>query len=305
MFHVKHTFMVENLTHCPLCNHSDFLIFLESKDCFLSQELFIIQECKGCGFRFTNPRPTESSMESYYQSEDYISHDSDKGGLIPALYKLARHCTIRAKYRIVRKYSNSQTILDIGCGTGEFLHYCQQRGMNCQGVETAEKARAIARHTKTLAVDSDFLTKKEQSAHYDCITLWHALEHIHRLDETMNKIKNELQRDGVLIIALPNCNSFDARHYGKYWAAYDLPRHIFHFTKDTVEFLATKHEMTCQKIIPMKLDAFYISLLSEKYKYGSQNWIRALRSGLRSNLKSGKPEFGHSSQIYLLKNKIS
>ena len=302
---MKHTFMIENLAHCPLCNHSDFLVFLESKDYFLSQEVFTIQECRGCGFRFTNPRPSESSVENYYQSDDYISHDSDKGGLIPALYNLARHYTIRAKYRIVRKYSNGQTILDIGCGTGEFLQYCHQRGIDCQGVEPAEKARTIARDNRSLVVNSDFLTKKEQPAHYDCITLWHVLEHIHRLDETMSKIKNEMKGDGVLILALPNCNSFDARKYGKYWAAYDLPRHIFHFTKDSVEFLATKHEMTCQKIIPMKLDAFYISLLSEKYKCGSQKWIRALSSGIRSNLKSGKPEFGHSSQIYLLKNKIS
>jgi len=297
--------MIENLTNCPLCNQSDFSVFLESEDYFLSKESFTIQECRSCGFRFSNPRPSESNMGRYYQSDDYISHDAGKGGLITALYTLARHVALRAKYKIVRKFSSGQTILDIGCGTGEFLNLCQQKGMNCKGVEPTEKARKFARDTYSLQVDDDFLTKKEQPEHYDCITLWHVLEHIHRLDETIGKIKKELKRDGVLILALPNCNSFDARQYGKYWAAYDLPRHIYHFTKATVELLAKKNDLTCRKIIPQKLDAFYISLLSEKYKYGSPKWIHAFITGVRSNLKSGKPEFGHSSQIYLLKSKIS
>jgi len=297
--------MVENLTHCPLCNQSDFSIFLEGQDYFLSKESFTIQECVSCGFRFTNPRPSESSVNRYYKSDDYLSHDTDKGGMIPALYRMARHFTLRAKYGILRKFSHGSTILDIGCGTGEFLHFCQQKGMNCQGVEPTEKARKVASDTYSIHVDEDFLTKNEQPGYYDCITLWHVLEHIHRLDETMEKIKSELKRDGVLILALPNCNSFDARKYGKYWAAYDLPRHIFHFTKETVEFLAKKNELICTKIIPQKLDAFYISLLSEKYRSGSPKWIHALMTGLLSNLKAGKPEFGHSSQIYLLKNKIS
>ncbi len=297
--------MVEKLINCPLCNQSDFSIFIEGEDYFLSKEPFIIQECTNCGFRFTNPRPSGSAMSTYYKSDDYISHDSKKGGLIPALYTLARQFTLRTKYRIVRRFSRGKTILDIGCGTGEFLNFCQQRGMSCQGVEPTEKARTFATETYSIPVYSDFLGKKEQPGYYDCITLWHVLEHIHRLDETMAKIRKELKRDGVLILALPNSNSFDAQKYGKYWAAYDLPRHIFHFTKESVELLAEKYEMTCQKIIPQKLDAFYISLLSEKYRSGSPNWLQALTTGFVSNLRAGKREFGHSSQIYLLKNKIS
>ena len=297
--------MVETLTNCPLCCQSDFSIFLKGEDYFLSKEPFVIQECTSCRFRFTNPRPTESSMGKYYKSDDYISHDTNKGGLIPALYSLARFVTLRSKYRIVRKLSQGKTILDIGCGTGEFLEFCQKKGMICQGIEPTKKAREFAKMSYSIHVDEDFLEKTEQPGYYDCITLWHVLEHIHRLDETMVKIRKELKREGLLILALPNCNSFDAKKYAKYWAAYDLPRHIFHFTKETIELLAKKHEMTCTKIIPQKLDAFYISLLSEKYRSGSQKWIPTLFSGLMSNLKAGKPDFGHSSQIYLLKSKIS
>jgi len=218
---------------------------------------------------------------------------------------MARRIALKQKYGIVSTYSSGKSILDVGCGTGEFLNYCHTQGMSCQGVEPTGKARDFARKSFSLQVDEDFLKKPDQPAQFDVITLWHVLEHIHKLDETMIRIKNELKEDGVLILALPNSNSFDARHYQKYWAAYDLPRHIYHFTKESVELLATTYGFTCQKILPMKMDAFYISLLSEKYKSGSSNWLRAFFTGWRSNLKSGKQDFGHSSQIYILKSKIS
>lgn len=296
--------MNEKLAACPICNRSGENRFLEGEDYFLSRETFTITACSSCGFRYTNPRPTEESSGVYYRTDEYISHDAAKGGIIPTLYGIARYFTLRSKFRIVKRYSPGKTLLDIGCGTGEFLNFCQTKGFDCTGVEPSDKARSFAQKTYNLEVKSDFLTEVNQNRQFDCITLWHVLEHIHRLDETFVKLTKLLDKKGVLIVALPNSNSYDALHYGKFWAAYDLPRHIYHFTKDTLKTLAEKHHFACVKIIPQTLDAYYISMLSEKYQTGSSNYVKAFFHGMLSNWKGRDPQLGHSSEIYILKSKI-
>jgi len=297
--------MNENLTACPLCSKQEKKLYLDGEDYFLTKERFSIVECISCGFRFTNPRPTVASSGNYYQTDKYISHDSGRGGIIPMLYGIARQFTLRSKYGIVRRFSRGDTILDIGCGTGEFLSYCQQKGLRCEGVEPSAKAREFAEKRFGLDVKADFLIGIEPSERFDCITLWHVLEHIHKLDETLKKITGLLNQEGVVIVALPNCNSHDAAYYGKFWAAYDLPRHIFHFNRNSLTTLAGKYNLSCQKVLPQKLDAYYISLLSEKYKRGSTDYFRAFVRGLKSNYKAKNPQIGHSSEIYILKSKIS
>ncbi|MFH1936221.1 MAG: class I SAM-dependent methyltransferase, partial [Bacteroidota bacterium] len=197
------------------------------------------------------------------------------------------------------------SILDIGCGTGEFLYYCHRKGLLCEGTEPSGKAREFAEKRYGLDVKADFLTGITPARRFDCITLWHVLEHIHKLDETLQKITGILNHDGVLIVALPNCNSYDATYYGTFWAAYDLPRHIFHFTRNTLNALANKYDLSCIKVLPQKLDAYYISLLSEKYKNSSPDYFRAFIRGIKSNYKARNPQTGHSSEIYIMKHKIS
>lgn len=297
--------MNEKLPVCPVCENPDSQLFLEGEDFFLTREKFAIVACSSCGFRYTNPRPNVEESSRYYQSDDYISHGTGKTGLIPALYGIARRFTLRSKFGLVKRYSTGNSILDVGCGTGEFLHYCSKQGLLCEGVEPSEKARSHAETTYGLNVKPDFLTGTGYSSKFDCITLWHVLEHMHRLDESLAKLTRMLNKDGVLIIALPNCDSYDARYYGKFWAAYDLPRHIFHFNKGSLIRLAEKQGLICEKILPQKLDAFYISILSEKYKTGSAGYFRSFFRALISNCKARNPQFGHSSEIYILKNKIS
>ncbi len=297
--------MTEKLSVCPICDNSNEGLFLEGLDFFLTKEKFRIIECGTCGFRYTNPRPTEASSGRYYQSEEYISHDTGKRGLITTLYGIARYFTLRSKFGIVKHYSQGNFILDFGCGTGEFLNYCQQKGYRCTGVEPSEKARTFAEKNYKLDVKADFLNGIETTRRFDCITLWHVLEHIHQLDDTLKKLTLLLNPDGILVVALPNSNSYDANHYKEFWAAYDLPRHIYHFTRESLIALAEKYNLTCQKIIPQKLDAYYISLLSEKYQRGSTNYFKAFFHGIISNFKARDPQFGHSSEIYILKNKIS
>ena len=297
--------MNEKLSACPICDNHEKNIFLDGQDYFLTQKKFDIVECSSCGFRFTNPRPTVESAETYYQTDDYISHGTQESGIVPMLYGIARHFALRSKFGIVKRYSPGKAILDIGCGTGEFLNYCQRKGLWCTGVEPSVKARKFAETTYRLDVKPDFLNGIDPSVRFDCITLWHVLEHIHKLDETLKKLSRLLNKDGVLILALPNSNSYDAQYYGKFWAAYDLPRHIYHFTRESLTKLADKYNLSCQNVIPLKLDAYYISILSEKYKRGSTNYFQAFIRGLISNQKAGNPKIGHSSEIYILKSKIS
>jgi len=153
-------------------------------------------------------------------------------------------------------------------------------------------------------MDSEFLYSEKIPGNHDCITLWHVLEHIHDLNPTFEKIKKLLSKDGILVLALPNSNSYDAGIYQQFWAAYDLPRHLYHFTETTIKLLATNYNLTCIKTIPLKIDAFYISILSEKYKNSSFGLLKGLKAGIKSNRKAKQSGYGYSSMIYILKNKI-
>ena len=294
---------LETLKECPVCQHNQFSNFLESVDYFLSGEPFIIQECTACGFRFTNPRPTGDHATAYYQSDDYISHDVSGKGLFSWIYTLARKRALGKKYQLINSVTEGKSLLDIGCGTGELISYCAQKGMEVTGVEPSVKARTFAQQSYNLNVFDDFLNKPENPEKYHVITLWHVLEHIYQLSETLEKIAREIHPTGTLIIALPNCNSYDARYYKSYWAAYDVPRHIYHFTPVTFEKLARRFGWILQKTLPMKLDAYYISLLSEQYRNNQFPYPQAFLRGFVSNYKANQSSGLWSSQIYILNRK--
>jgi 2-polyprenyl-3-methyl-5-hydroxy-6-metoxy-1,4-benzoquinol methylase len=294
---------LETLSQCPVCQNKRLIGFLETTDYFLSKEPFAIQECTRCGFRFTNPRPDESHAAAYYQSEDYISHDIANKGLLSWIYTTARNRALRKKYQLIRQFSSGDTLLDIGCGTGEFIQYCSQKGMKVAGVEPSEKARTFAQKEYNLKVSDDYLTAKYAPGKYHVITLWHVMEHIYRLSETWEKLAKDLHPDGTLIIALPNCEARDAIHYGPYWAAYDVPRHIYHFTPATFEKLAKQFGWNLLETLPMQLDAYYIALLSEQFKGNKFPYPQAIIQGFLSNQKARSGKNGWSSQIYILKRK--
>ena len=222
---------MELLTACPLCKNTDFNEFLTSQDYFLTKESFTIVQCKHCGLKFLNPRPEEKAISKYYQSAGYISHDNTSAGLLNFLYTKARNYTLRNKLLLIKKYKKEGTILDIGCGTGEFISYCKQSGWDVKGIEPNAKAREYAiLNNKVEVLDESGLASFNRTS-FDIITLWHVLEHVYRLDERMTEISQLLKDNGIVIIAVPNSNSWDAKKYQSYWAAYDLPRHIYHFSQ--------------------------------------------------------------------------
>lgn len=290
------------LEKCLVCGSNQFEPFLQCKDYTVSQEMFSIVSCKSCGFKFTNPRPEDSLIGNYYKAESYVSHTNTKKGLINKLYHAVRSYTLKKKVGMINSYVSRGTILDYGCGTGMFLKACQENGWETFGMEPDDSARKIASE-QGLNVFSDkariqtYITDKQFSA----ITLWHVLEHVTDMSETLSFFKAKLKKDGVLIIAVPNHVSFDARYYKEFWAAYDVPRHIHHFDVKSMSSLLKYNGFELVETKGMKFDSFYVSMLSEKYKTGSMNLFKAFLTGLKSNFKA-KDSTEYSSTIYVFKH---
>lgn len=289
--------------HCFICNGTEFRDFLRLNDYFFSQEEFRLSKCITCGLLYTLPQPGAVLLYKYYNSEEYTSHNTSHRSLKNLLYLQARKVSLSLKMRMIKKYQEKGQILDIGAGTGEFLSYCQAHDWSITGVEPNPKARKIAfeRHGIVLQNEVDLSILEIGST--DVITMWHVLEHIADPLSQLEINYQLLNTNGLLVLALPNYESWDANKYGRFWAAYDVPRHLYHFTKESVRLLAEKSGFGIVEIHPMKFDSFYICLLSEKYMHGKMNYVKAFVNGLWSNRLAQKNSFGYSSLVYLLKKK--
>jgi 2-polyprenyl-3-methyl-5-hydroxy-6-metoxy-1,4-benzoquinol methylase len=270
-------------------------------DHFLSKENFEIKETEINGVFKTFPIP--SDMKPYYDSEDYISHHQDSSNLKIKFYKYLQGFNLNYKKNLLAKnLQTGQKILDYGCGAGEFLKFIEH-DFQTIGFEPNESARnsALQKLTKTKIIADLNIIENES---LDAITLWHVFEHIENQNEILNQFHQKLKNKGILIIAVPNPDSFDAKHYGKFWAAYDVPRHIFHFTKTGMKnlFKSKSENWHLKKIRPLLLDSFYISMLSEKYKKSSLFWLKGFIFGAISNFKASK-NYEFSSLIYILEKK--
>lgn len=277
-------------------------IFLTVKDHSVSGEEFQLMENITYGFLETLPQPKEENLSKYYQTEDYISHTDTKRNLFERAYHLVRNISLKRKLKLINSFDlEEKKLLDIGCGTGDFLKTAKQDGWLSSGIEPNENARQIANlKTDNQVYDVKQLLNFEKHS-FDVITLWHVLEHLPKLEEQITVLKNLLKEKGTLIIAVPNHNSFDANHYSKFWAAYDVPRHLWHFNQMSISKLFASKNMKVVKTLPMKFDAYYVSLLSEKNKSGFMNPLKAFWIGLRSNIKA-KQSKEYSSLIYIIKN---
>jgi len=239
-------------------------------------------------------------LDDYYKSENYISHTDAKRNWFEKVYQLVKNYTINQKWKLVKKHTNGKSIsvLDIGCGTGDFLKQgINKLNVHGVGVEPNSEAASIS-SSKHINVYNNIGELNNDK--YDVITLWHVLEHVTDLNEYFNFFKNHLSENGILIVAVPNFKSFDAHHYKDYWAAWDVPRHLWHFSKQSIKKLAEQNNFRLIHIKPMYFDSFYVSLLSEEYKTGSKNILKAFYIGLLSNIK-GIFSKEYSSHVYILK----
>lgn len=272
---------------------------IEVKDHSVSKESFILFKDLNYEILKTTPFPEINNLDRYYESEDYISHTDSSRNLFEKMYQLVKKKTLNDKINWIKNFKKeSLSILDIGCGTGDFLNTAKKEGWNVYGFEPNEKAKEISKSKNINLIDD---LNSYESNSFDVITMWHVLEHVYDLDSQINQIKKLLKKDGLLIIAVPNYKSYDAKYYKSNWAAYDVPRHLWHFSKTSIKKIFNNYQMNLIHIKPMYFDSFYVSLLSEKYKSGKMNPVKAFYVGLISNIK-GIFSKEYSSHVYFLRN---
>lgn len=285
---------------CPSCGSKDFSHHVTTADYFLTKEEFDVEKCNQCGLLFTNPIPKPEEIGKYYASEKYYSHPQKTFSPLGSLYNFIKYLNLRSKYNIIAQTFPTGTLLDIGCGSGDFLKFAKKQGWNVSGIEPNSSARKFASQQTgeniLLPEQSHLLVENS----FDVITMWHVLEHVLDLHTQLSTIKNLAKQNASIIIALPNHDSFDGNKYKKHWAAWDVPRHLYHFNKKSVQQLFSKFGFKLQDISPMKWDAFYVSMLSEKYQENKLPLARAFFIGLASNRKARKT-MNYSSLIYHFK----
>jgi 2-polyprenyl-3-methyl-5-hydroxy-6-metoxy-1,4-benzoquinol methylase len=286
---------------CPVCGGETFKEVLQTNDFSHTQDSFKILECNHCQLRFTQDIPDQNNIGKYYEFSDYISHNNEAKGLINNLYLKARNYTLSKKYHWLKKYLdiNKASIGDIGSGTGAFVSYLKNKGVNINGFELSEAARAAAlTNFNTPLMPMEGWLQSNNT--YNALTLWHVMEHIHELDLYWKKFYDSLTDNGFLFIAVPNYTSAEEAYYKKYWAAYDVPRHLYHFAPVTLQHLATKYNFKLVNTIPLWLDGYYISLLSEKHKKSSLSFLKGAWQGAKTHLKLWFNKNKASSLVYVL-----
>ena len=297
--------MLERLSKCPLCKSGLFLNHSEIVDYAVSNEAFILCKCSNCQLLFTNPRPSQENIGPYYNFPEYYSHEDKAKSLTQWIYQKVRNYSISKKVEAISLLKESGSILDYGCGTGEFLNAAKSKGWKVAGVEPNEKARAQA-NLKLKSKIKASVEELQKNARYDVITLYHVLEHVHELRKTSKKIINHLKSNGYLVIAVPNHDSWDGKNYGKYWAGWDVPRHLYHFTTESMESFRDEFGLELKEVRPMKFDSFYVSLLSEGYLDKASTLIsrysKAVANGLKSN-RAAKSPGQFSSNIFVFQKK--
>lgn len=300
MFHVEQRRFI-SLNQCPSCLSPEQEPHLTVKDKAYSKLDFTLVRCKSCSLVYTEPRPTEDQNGSYYESADYISHTNSTRGIIGFLYKWARGINLKRKIKVLQKHCSGKRVLDVGCGIGFFPKAANEAGFSAMGLEPDTDALKFAKeNNKIEAYGLDHLKAIEPDS-FDTVTMWHVLEHVYHLNGQLKDITITIKPGGLFIIALPNYNSCDGQFYGADWAGYDVPRHLYHFEESTVKSLINGFGFELIDVLPMKFDAYYVSMLSEQYKGGSK--LKGLLNGWRSNRMARKKIKPYSSQIYVFRNK--
>jgi 2-polyprenyl-3-methyl-5-hydroxy-6-metoxy-1,4-benzoquinol methylase len=298
-------------------NKKELQHFLSLNDYSLTQEKFDLYHNEELDMLVTLPKPNNEELGRFYEDSAYLPHTDSNKSIFDKLYQYVKKNAIGNKVSLLNSLNTDfKTVLDIGTGTGDFLLACKKNGWSVTGIEPSQNARILAQEKFQQLSDNESPNiiydslKILQEGHlgnpvkFDVITMWHVLEHVPDVENYIKQLKSLLKPNGVLIVAVPNFKSYDAFYYGKFWAAYDVPRHLSHFSKKSINILFGNEKMEVVKIFPMKMDSFYVSLLSEKYKTGKMNYFKGFLIGLQSNIKALISN-EYSSQIYLIKHQLS
>lgn len=293
------------ITTCPLCGGTRLEPALTCVDHCASGEAFHLCRCHDCGFLFTQDFPAADEIGRYYETPAYVPHSDTRKGLVNKLYHSVRSHMLKRKARLVAREAHRDTgrLLDIGTGTGYFPALMLRRGWQVDAVEKNDGARRFAKEHFGLDVLPEQALQTLDAESYDVITLWHVMEHIEPLNELWQRLNTLLAPKGVLVVAVPNASSFDADRYGAYWAAYDVPRHLWHFTSGTMQRFGTKHGFILAGRYPMPFDAFYVSMLTERYMHHTLPFVRGMMAGTMAWLASLVRKERSSSMIYVFRKK--
>lgn len=288
-------------TACPVCSSGQIKLHVNCRDYFKTHEPFPVWKCKTCGAGFTQNRPDDGSLGYYYESGNYISHGAASWGIMNTIYRIVRNCSLNRKRNIIKHESRLAvgSLLDIGSGTGHLVAKMKAAGWNVTGIEINDGARKFAMQHLGIETLPPSQIQHLNNAGYDCITLWHVLEHLADLDGYLAHIQRLLKPGGVCIVAVPNTDSCDAKHYREFWAAYDTPRHLWHFNPGALKRLFKKHNFSLLKIKQLPIDVFYISILSERYRKNPVAFLTGLIKGTIFAAKTMSDTERCSSLIYV------
>lgn len=288
---------------CPLCLGTGIARSFTAVDHTVSHEEFEVWKCDACSGMFTQDVPDQAAIGRYYKSDAYISHSDTQKGVVNRLYHLARKLTLAGKLKLISSATSkrSGSVLDIGAGTGAFLHTMKEGGWEIQGLEPDEGARKTASSLYGLNLLPPTTLFQLPATSFDAITAWHVFEHVHELHKYFDEVNRLLKPNGRFFMAVPNFTSLDAQLYGSDWAAYDVPRHLYHFSPASVRKLVAAHGLVIRQVKPMWFDSFYVSMLSEQYKTGKGHLVKAAFNGLRSNIKAAANAEVCSSLVYIIR----
>lgn len=290
---------------CPLCGGQSLEYALTCTDYYASGETFEVLRCVHCGFLMTQNVPVEAEIGRYYETPDYISHSNTRKGLMNSLYHVVRRVMLGRKVALVHRAAKLKkgSLLDYGTGTGFFADAMKRSGWTVSAIEKSPAAREFAKKRFSLDVEAEDALKRYAEGSFDVVTLWHVMEHLEDLNGMWKTFHRVLKKQGVLLVAVPNPDSYDARKYGHIWAAYDVPRHLWHFRPSVMQRFGVKHGFILEERYPMPMDAFYVSMLSEKYKGCRLFFLKGLWTGLLAWFSAlGKKERS-SSMIYVFRKK--
>jgi 2-polyprenyl-3-methyl-5-hydroxy-6-metoxy-1,4-benzoquinol methylase len=291
--------------HCPLCSSEMITDHFICTDHFISKEKFVIARCITCGFLFTQDYPDENDIYKYYESDAYISHSDTSSGFINKVYHLIRQVMLQRKRKIIKKITGLKQghILDVGSGTGHFASVMKNSGWSVKGIEISLKARNFSSSTFDLEIIGPEKISELEPDSFDCVTMWHVLEHFHEPCRYISDIFRLLKPGGTCVVALPNCSSTDAKYYREIWAAFDVPRHLWHFDPATFSEFARKSGLTIDRQLVLPFDVFYISVLSEKYNGSNWPFISGVTRAIWFSVLSVFFRKRSSSVIYILKKR--
>jgi 2-polyprenyl-3-methyl-5-hydroxy-6-metoxy-1,4-benzoquinol methylase len=294
---------MEKLNTCLVCGHNELINELNCIDFVATGESFSLERCKECTFLFTNPRPNTNQIGKYYQSDKYVSHAGKKEGfgIMYKIYDIVRNYSINQKLKLIKKYNSTGKLMDLGCGLGYFLDGAvKDKTFDCIGVDVSDDTIKYVKNTFGYNVKNESELDHLIQNDYDVITQWHVLEHVHFLNERMKQLYNLLKKDGTLFIAVPNSNSWDAKKYKEYWDGYDVPRHLYHFNKNSIKLLMEKHGFEIIETKPLIFDAPYISMRSEIHQKNNFTMLRGAINGLISNF-SAMATNEYSTLLFIVK----